>query len=231
MKSITNDKIIESRARIAKLAKFGGLGILMLSLALSFRPERIVWAYMALSLGLVLTSVATYNANKWVKEPRSDQLLAKAMKGFGRSYRLYNYTLHVDHVLLYPYGLFVLKVKRQEGEISCQGNKWHRKFSLRRLWELFFQEALGNPTMQVQREIKALRRFIDSAGPLPEAEVPIEGVIVFTNPKAKLEVVDPLMPVVHIKKLKPFIRNLRERRPIPKSTYKALARLFDEAST
>jgi len=231
VKVVTNEKLIESRTRIAKLANFGGLGILILAMALSFRPGKIIWAYVALILGLVLVSVATYNASKWVKEPRSDQLLAKAMKGFGRNYRLYNYTLPVDHALLCPYGLLILKVKGQEGEIVCQGKKWHRKFSLRRLWELFFQESLGNPTMEVQREIEALRRFIGSAGLSPDAEVPIEGVIVFTNPKAKLEISDPLVPVVHIRELKPFLRKLRGRSPIPEDTHKALARFFDEAST
>jgi len=229
VKVFTNERLIESRARFAKWANFGGLGLLMLSLALSFHPERIVWAYMTLTLGLVLISVATYNANRWVKKPRSDQLLAKAMKGFGRHYRLYNYILPVDHLLLCPHGLLILKVKGQEGEIRCQGKKWHRKFSLRRLWELFFQEALGNPTMEVQGEIQRIRRFIGSAELPPDAEIPIEGVIVFTNPKAKLEVIVPLVPVVHIGELKPLLRKLRGRSPIPEGTHEALARVFDEA--
>ena len=229
MKVITNERFIKSKARVATWTNFGGLAILMVSLALSFRPERIVWAYMALILGLALISIAIHNANRWVKEPRSDQLLAKAMRGFGRSYRLYNYVLPVDHALLCPYGLFVLKVKKQEGEIRCQGKKWRRRFSLRRLWGLFFQEPLGNPTVEVQREIQRIRRFINSAELPPESEIPIEGVIVFTNPKAELEVIDPLVPVVHLKELKPFLRKLRGRRTIPEGTHKALARFFDEA--
>ena len=227
MKVIVNEKLVKRQATIGKWASLLGIGALLGGLVVSYRwPNQLTISFGCLIVGFVLASVGTYNMNRWVKEPRADQALTKALKGFDNKHFLYHYTLPAGHVLLAPSGLFVFTVKDHHGEIRCEGEKWHQKFNWGRLLLFFGQEGLGNPTREVRGEIKRLRHFLDSR--LPEADVPIEGLIVFTNPRARLELTDPIVPVVNNKKLKPFLRQQKKKR-IPAEQRKELAEIFEEA--
>ena len=227
MKVITNEKLVKRQATLGKWASLLGMGALLGGLVVSYRwPNQLTISFGCLIVGFMLASVGTYNMNRWVKEPRADQALDKALKGFDNKHFLYHYTLPATHVLLAPSGLFVFMVKDNHGEIRCEGEKWRHKFSWGRLLLFFGQEGLGNPTREVRGEIERLRRFLDEK--LPEADLPIEGLIVFTNPRAKLELIDPALPVVSSNKLKTFLRQLKKSR-IPAEQRKELAEIFEEA--
>jgi hypothetical protein len=226
MKVFTNEKLVKRQAAIGKWASLIGMGALLGGLAVSYRwSNQITLSFGCLIVGFLLASVGTYNMNRWVKEPRADQALTKALKGFDNRYSLYHYRLPAAHVLLGPSGLFVFTVKDHHDEIRCEGEKWHQKFNWRRLLLFFGQEGLGNPTREVRGEIERLRRFLDKK--LPEADVPTEGLIVFTNPRARLELMDPAVPVVSGKKLKTFLR--QEKKHIPAEQRKELAEIFEQA--
>lgn len=227
MRVIINEKLVKRQAAIGKWAGLIGMGALLAGLVVSYRwPNQLTVSFGCLIVGFMLASVGTYNMNRWVKEPRADQALDKALKGFDNKHFLYHYTLPAAHVLLAPSGLFVFTVKNHHGEIRCEGQKWHQKFNWGRLLLLFGQEGLGNPTREVGGEIERLRRFLDKRS--PEADVPIEGLIVFTNPRARLELIDPAVPVVTSKKLKTFLRQLKKKR-ISAEQRKELTEIFEEA--
>jgi hypothetical protein len=227
MKVIVNERLVKRQAAIGKWASLIGMGALLAGLFVSWRwSNQITASFGCLIVGFILASIGTYNMNRWVKEPRADQALDKALKGFDNRHLLYHYTLPAVHVLLGPSGLFVFTVKDHHGEIRCEGEKWHHKFNWGRLLLFFGQEGLGNPTREVRGEMERLRRFLDSR--LPEADVPIEGLIVFTNPRVELELIDPAMPVVSSKKLKNFLRQLKKER-LPAEQRKELAEIFEEA--
>ncbi|HID63544.1 MAG TPA: NERD domain-containing protein [Anaerolineae bacterium] len=228
MKVIINEKLVTRQAAIGKWASLIGMGALLAGLVVSYRwPNLTTASFGCLIIGFLLASVGTYNMNRWVKEPRADQVLTKALKGFDNKHFLYHYTLPATHVLLAPSGIFVFTVKDHHGEIRCEGEKWHHKFNWGRLLLLFGQESLGNPTGEVRREIGKLRRFLDER--LPEADVPIEGLIVFTNPGARLELIDPAVPVVSSNKLKAFLRKLKRKKRISAEQRKELAEIFEGA--
>jgi hypothetical protein len=227
MKVIVNEKLVKRQAAIGKWASLIGMGVLLAGLVVSYRWSNLTTlSFGFLIVGFVLASVGTYNMNRWVKEPRADQVLAKALKGFDNKHFLYHYTLPAAHVLMAPSGLFILTVKDHHGEIRCEGERWHQKFNWGRLLLFFGQEGLGNPTREVRAEIESLRRFLDKR--LPELDVPIEGLIVFTNPRAKLELMDPAVPVVTSNKLKAFLRQQKKKR-ISAEQRKELAEIFEEA--
>jgi hypothetical protein len=227
MKVIINEKLVKRQATIGKGASLIGMGALLAGLVVSYRwPNLLTVSFGCLIVGFLLASIGTYNMNRWVKEPRADLALDKALKGFDNKHRVYHYTLPATHVLLAPSGLFVFTVKDHHGEIRCEGEKWHQKFNWGRLLLLFGQEGLGNPTREVRGEIGRLRHFLDSR--LPEADVPIEGLIVFTNPRARLELTDPAVPVMTSKKLKTHLRQLKRKR-ITTEQHKELAEIFEEA--
>jgi len=173
----------------------------------------------------LLSQVGIYHANRWVKQPRADQTLDKILKGFDDRYHLYNYVLGPPHVLLAPFGLCVIKPKDQGGKVRCQGEKWrHEAGRKRMILRLFGQEGLGNPTKEMRAEVEKLRRFL--AQRLPDNSVPIEGVVVLTNPQVDLETESPAVPVLDGKQLKSFLRDLSKERPIPGSQRKQLAEIL-----
>jgi hypothetical protein len=223
MQVITNEKLIRNRVRLGRVASFAGLGILILGLVASLSPQWLLASFGCLIVGFLLSQVGIYNANRWVKEPRADQTLDKILKGFGDRYHLYNYVLPAAHVLLTPFGLCVIKPKRQGGAIRCEGEKWHHELGWKRILRLFGQEGLGNPAKEVRAEVEKLRGFL--AQRFPE-EVSIEGVVVFTNPEVELEAENPAVPVLDGTQFKLFLRDLSKERPIPGSQRKQLAEIL-----
>ena len=226
MQIITNEKLIKNRARLGRVASFAGLAILLLGLIVSLSPQWLLASFGCLFVGFVLSQVGLYHANRWVKEPRPDQTLVKILKGFDDRYHLYNYVLKAHHVLLTPFGLCVIISKDQGGKVRCEGEKWRSEGGWKQMiFRLFGQEGLGNPTKEVQAQVERLRRFL--AQRLPGEEVPIEGLVVFTNPQVDLEAENSDVPVLDGKQLKVFLRNMSKERPIPGGQRKQLAEILD----
>lgn len=223
MQVITNEKLIRNRARLGRVASFVGLGILILGLVASFFQWLLV-SFGCLLVGFLLSQVGIYHANRWVKQPRPDQTLAKILKGLDNRYYLYNYVLPAPHVLLAPFGLCVINPKDQAGKIRCQGEKWRHETGRKRILRLLGQEGLGNPTKEVRAVTERLRRFL--AQLLPDNDMPIEGVVVFTNPQVDLEAENSSVPVLDGKQFKFFLRDLSKERPIPGSQRKQLAEIL-----
>ncbi len=226
MRLVINDKLAERRSRAAQRALTIGIMLLLSALGASFYPRYVLLAYPLMLLATILLTWATRTGDKWSGDSRSDKVLAKVLKGLDHRHRLYSYLLPAEHVLLSPAGIFVLKVKRQDGEISCHSGKWRRRFSLGRLLRMLSEEQLGNPTKQARLETGKLRRFV--ASHLPDVDVPIQPVIVFINPRAELDVVEPTMPAMLLSALKAYLRNAMADRKMPQERLKALIDLFSE---
>lgn len=224
MQVITNERLIKNRARLGRVASFAGLAVLVLGLVASLSPQWLLASFGCLFVGFLLSQVGIYNANRWVKEPRADQTLVKVLKGFDDRYYLYNYVLRAPHVLLTPFGLCVINPKHQAGKVHCEGERWRRDLGWKRILRLFGQEGLGNPTREVKAEVERLSKW--ASGQVSQWEVPIEGVIVFTNPEVDLEIENPAVPVLDGKQFKSLLRNLSKERPMSGSQRKQLAEIL-----
>jgi hypothetical protein len=230
LKNIIDEKKIERGARIAKIATFAGLGILLLGMILSLlvKEMSVIWiSFGCLVVGLVVSSIGTLNMNRWVRQPRADQALAQGLKGFDDRYRLYSYVLPAPHVLLSPMGLFVLTTMGHDGTIRYDGTRFRRAWTPGRLLRLMADEGLGRPVEEVQRQIAAVQQFL--AAHKAGQEIDIEGIIVFYNPRVQLEVTDPPLPIIEPKGMKKAIRRQSEEK-LPNRQYKELQALFDEAA-
>jgi len=125
MKIIRNEKHVKLRARIGQWASLGGMAVLGLGLVISFtRPQLIGISLACLLMGLLLSQIGLYHTKRWVQRPRPDEVLEKALKGLDNRFELYSFYLPAPHVLLGPPGLFVLRVQHQEGQITCQADRW-----------------------------------------------------------------------------------------------------------
>jgi hypothetical protein len=212
MKISINQEFIRRRATIARWSSLVGLGVLAIGLIVSFNQAYYYWSLPALVIGFILASVSAFNANRYVKEPRPDQALAKVLRGFDSTYHLFIFTAPIPHVLLTPARVYALVVKPQDGVIRRQGKRWQRDFSLRRLFLFFGEEGLGNPARDAQAEAERLRRELVKA--FSEEAPPVEAIAVFTNPNARLELPESApgevngAPVLAGKDLKKYLRAL-----------------------
>ena len=205
MKTVTNEAKIARNAKIGTWSSFGGMAVLGLGLYISFKlPQYIILSFISLAAGILLSNVGLYNANRWVKSPRSDEVLAKTLKGFDRRYYLYNYMLPVDHLLVAPSGLFVIIARNHDGAIYYANGRWRQKFNILRIFG-FLGEGVGNPVRDAEKSVGKIRKFIEKN--LPElGQIPIRPVVVFTSEKAELYIQDPPLPVLVPKGLKDFLR-------------------------
>ena len=205
MKIVTNQRLIARNARIGTWSSLAGMAVLGIGLFISIKlPGYIALSFVCLLLGMLLSNVGLYNANRWVKRPRPDEVLTKTLKGFDQRYYLYNYVMPVNHVLLAPSGLFVIVARNHEGPISYAGGRWRQKFSLLRAFGLL-GEGVGNPIHDAEKDVRKVQKWLTRE--IPElGEVPIQPVIVFTNEKAELNVQDPPLPVLDAKGLKEHLR-------------------------
>jgi len=206
MKAITNEKLIARNAKIGTWSSLVGLAVLGIGLYISIQwQEYIALSFVCLLAGIVLSNVGLYNANRWVKSPRPDEVLTKALKGFDRRYYLYNYVLPAGHTLLAPSGLFVIVARNHDGPISYAGGRWRQKFNLLRAFGIL-GEGVGNPIRDAEKNVLKMQKFLAKQG--LELEVAVQPLIVFTSEKAELHVQDPPLPVLTPKGLRDFLRKL-----------------------
>jgi len=230
MQNIVNTTRIARGARVGKIATLAGLGCLVAGLiaSLTLQQAGLIWvSFVCLLLGILVSSVGTMNMNRWVREPRADQALAQALKGFDDRYRLYSYYLPAPHVLLSPAGLFVFTAMGQDGAIRFDGQKFHRGFSAVRLLRFMAEEGLGKPFAEADAQVRAIEKLLDEYS-IGEG-VEVQNMLVFYNPRAQLDIADPPRPIAAPKGLKKTLRKQIGGGEIKLSgvQYRELRKLFD----
>ena len=210
MRVTVNEKFLQRRAQIARYSTLVGLGVLFVGLILSFNQQYYYWSLPALIIGFILANLSGFNSNRYVKEPRPDQSLAKALKGFDNTYHLFNYTGPIPHVLLTPSQVYALLIKPQDGVIRQTGKRWRRDFNLRRLFLFFGEEGVGNPPREAIAAAERLEGALDEA--FDEEAPSVEPLVIFTNPKAELVMAESSeeetgeVPILTAARLKKYIR-------------------------
>lgn len=225
----TDEELIKRKSIAARLGSGVGLVLVFCGVLLLWMPRGFPWSYLVILLGFVIGSVGNRQMSLWVNEPRADQALSRALRGFDDRHYLYNHILPAEHVLLAPYGLFVIKAKGVEGRIRCLQDRWQRGFSLFRLLRGFAPEPLGNPTKETEREMERLNEYI--AQRLPGGEFEVKGMIIFTHPQVQLEVRGATFPAIRLRGLKSYLRKAAAGGEMAEESRKELVRIFDEAAT
>lgn len=228
---ISNEKLIKTRTTWSGRLMLAGFGLILGSAVLTFlnptTPTFILPAYAALFGGFIIFNIGASAGAKWRLLPRADQALARALKGLDQRYRLYNFLLPAEHVLLTPAGITIFQVRRLAGVISCTGDRWFQKKSILSRLRFAAEEQLGNPTKDLEREMTAMRTLLDAN--LEGDPIPLEGLIFFPNPNAQLTITGSQIPVLTGKDIKNTIRQATAQRArLDTDTYNALADLFDE---
>lgn len=227
----TNEPFVENRKRLGRYASFGGLAIIFGGLVASIQNQFLL-AYGALIVGFILSNFGAYFLSRWGLD--AHEKLTSALKGMDKRYRLYNYLLPAPNVLLTPFGVTVFLVKNQEGQIVADEKGWRQPTSILGTFVRFMRalsaEALGDPAEDLEKQKAKMREFITD-GLRENGAVPVEGYIVFTNPRAAVTLSEVETPVIVLNVQPDAIKNAlrRDKRAAPLSTrvYDDLVTLFE----
>ncbi len=230
----TNGSFVRRQGRLGRISSLLGFGCLIVGLVLSWQQsELVLLAWATLIPGFLLITYGNYNTIRWGVKPRVDEIVANALKSLDHKYQLFNYIegLPADNLLLTPSGLIVLVTRPYLGEFINTGRKWRRQRNLVG-WLLALGEgSLGNPTKDAERDVAAVRQFLrDRLGEGSADQIPVDAVVVFTHPRAKLTVEEPEVPASHARDLKATIRPPQGRGKLPNPVYLRLSQILKSGS-
>ena len=226
---LRDDARITRMKRLGQITSFLGMGILLAGLFLVFLPgtaNLFFYQIVALFAGWMLSQIGIYLGNRYMREPRPDQVLDDVLKKVARDGRIYHYLLPAAHVLLIPTGIILFITKYQSGTISVEGDKWKQTgLGLRRF---FGQERLGNPSREAALSVEALASYLNKNAPSVE-EVPIAAMIVFTGKgNNNLDLKNSAIPAMHFTKVKGYLRQQKRETPMPEEDFVAIKAAFDQ---
>jgi hypothetical protein len=207
MRVVINKPKLAQRAQNANLASVGGMVMLLVGVILPLllpSLKQIVQLIIILA-GIVIAMIGIYQANRWVRKPRPEEQLGKALKGLDDKHVLYHYptALPCDHVLLTPEGVVSLETVNLAGQFSYKNGRWTERMTMGRALRSVVEERLGDPTRSAQQ----VQRYL--TGKLQELTgetIAVKPLIVFTHPNVLLDL-DPdcPVPVYPVDKLKKHV--------------------------
>jgi hypothetical protein len=229
MKIIKNETLIKRNAKIGSWTSLGALVVLGLGMYVSFtRPELFAYSLIALLLGFTLTQVGMYMGNKFGRSPRPDEKLDAGLKGLQNEFVMYHYTTPVSHLLVGPAGLWVVMPYHQRGQVVFKKNRWRMSGGgfLQNYMRIFGQEGLGRPDIEIDNEIKSLRKYLLKH--MEESEIPeINAIMVFTNDDVEVEGEGSPVPAMKLKQLKEFVRQKAKEKKLSAETTNKLKTVLE----
>ncbi len=98
----------------------------------------------------------------------------------------------IDHIILGPNGLFVLETKNWKGKITCHGDEWQREGR---------RNFKTSPSRQVKKNTAKIKRLLESSKSIRPLSIYVEGIIVFTNNHASLNLNNPTVLALKLRQL------------------------------
>jgi hypothetical protein len=208
MQLVANDALVRSRVRIAGFMHLAAFAVLLLGLFASFSPDLFYFYAASLFVGIVLLQLAQFNLRRWGPRHRQDGVLREGLKGLDNRYSLITFAAPElpDYLLASPRGMTVLVARPNKGTIVCRKDRWSYESGGPTLLRLF-RTALGNPTADAASGIENTRRYL--TGKLNESDWPVDAVIVFTSPDARLRIEGSTYPVTTLKELRNHLRRVK----------------------
>lgn len=203
MRSVIDRDKVNARAAAANYASVGGLMLLLASVLVPlFVPGLASFSWMLSVAGAAIAMIGIYLANRWVRKPRPEESLDKALKSFDDHFQIFHYpALPCDHILLTPSGVVALEVVNLAGRFAYRDGRWKESMSIGRALRYIVEPRLTDPTIFSRIAAQELAdRFQQALG--ADNAVPIKALMVFTHPAAELELDGPSVPACRIEKLR-----------------------------
>ena len=222
MQIIENERRIKISQNIGRILPWIGLGVLAVGWVLSLRgPEALPALLLSLPVGVLISMVGGFFADRFTGPLTHHAALQKALKGLDQNYASVHYLLPAPHVLISPGGCTVIVVKAHGGVVEFDGERWKHRDRGKFFRQLAGQEGLGNPTMEAERQTRRLQEWIDEQ--LPGREIPIQSVILFVHPRVKLNTDDSPVPAFYgTKKIRAWLRGPGKQTSLKSGDHRAL---------
>jgi hypothetical protein len=208
MRVETNWNLVRRNRRIANFLFFFSMAVLIggfiiantqlantnstdnLSLALA-----LILPWVVLPVGFISTLTSVRMTNLWVRKPRPEDAIREGLKGMNKRSILYNYYhFPARHVLVTPFGVFAMITRYQEGHFVVQGDRWKTAGgAFRWISRNFRRDDIGRPNEEAIRAANHVKGLLASTAP----NVPVQPLIIFVDPRAQVDIVDPTVPVLY----------------------------------
>ncbi len=222
MQVFVNEAFLAKRAKIARWGSIIGLAVLVLGLFVV--GTNVTLSYVFLIVGFICATVASFIMYQYVREPRADQVIAKALRQVDRRYSLYSYYLPSDNVILSHHGITVVIPRMQKGRVWYDGKRWHHKAGFSKVKQFFGEPGVGRPELDVAQDIRTMQKWLAKRG---MEDVPVNGLVVFVNPEIELELDNPPVPVVQPDNVADFFKEKLDNAPkISTARLKELRRII-----
>jgi flagellar biosynthesis protein FliQ len=209
MRISNNTKLINRNKRISQIVLYLSLALLVVGLLWSLTSPTVTqtqFSYLVLIPAYILVQVSIFLANRWSRSPRPDEIVAQSLKGLPDQYSLYNYYAGVNHLLVGPAGLWIIKPYYHSGEIAydSEKNRFRQKGGPFIISKLFGQESLPDISHESKIAKGQFEKFIKKN----DLKIDIDPKIVniFYSEKADLNTRNAPEPTMPADKLKDFIR-------------------------
>jgi hypothetical protein len=227
MRIIRNERRIRTLSFIGRHATLAGLLALLAGLIISFvRPEWIAVLLACVTVGIILSVVGGYFADRYASPLAHHEALARTLKGLDDRHVLVQYVLPASHVLVERGGCTVFVVKAQGGQVTYQDGRWKHRQRGKFFRQFAGQEGLGAPDLEAGDQVRKLERWL--ARHLPDVEVPVQAAIVFVNPDVVLEADDAPVPAFYGKKVKAWLRGPGKLKPLPDGVRRQLTEAISD---
>jgi hypothetical protein len=204
MRVETNERLVKRNRQIAQYLFFGTFailigGLLVINSQVTDQNNIALIALMQallLPLAFISTIISVRMTNLWVRVPRPENVIREALKGLSNRSVLYNY-FHIParHVLICPQGVFAMVTRYHDGVYVVENDRWRAQRSLPgRLIALLRFDAIGNPNDDALRAAEHVTKLLQPIAP----DVTVQPLIVFTDPRATVEVISSSVPVVQM---------------------------------
>ncbi len=229
MKTVMNKAKLIRKAQNANIASISGMVALLAGVVvpLVFPSLGQIAPLICILAGIAIAMVGIYQANRWVRKPRPEEQLSKALKGLDDKYVLYHYpsSLPCDHLMLTPDGVVILETVNLAGQFVYKDERWTERMSMGRALRSVVEERLGDPT----RSALAVQRYlVGKLLKLTGETIAVKPVIVFTHPGAELDLEpDGPVPVFPASKLKKHVPIEGPR--LSPETYQTIASFLEDA--
>jgi hypothetical protein len=214
MQLVANQQLVKNRVRLGAAFHIGAfalfLGALVLTTQTDVSRELPVFSWVAILVGMALYSLGQTQLRRWGPRNRQEEQLGQAIRSLDDRYKLYAFLSSSlpDYILVSPAGIHVLVIRSDAGQISCVRDRWNRPSA--RIGRLF-GSGLGNPTTDVQRQLSQIRALLTREG--LASDVPMAGLVIFTNARAMLRVEGCSFAVTRLKDLKDVLRRAAGKGP------------------
>ncbi len=240
MKLVRNEKHISRNKLLGRILTFSSLGVLGLGLYFAFKKEMnlILYSYVCLIVGFILTQIGLNFVNRYGRSPRYDEIFGSAFEKLRHEYTYYVYTTPVPMLLMGPCRIWMPIPVNATGEISYVDGKWVHK-TRNRIQKMMGQDSVGKPDREVADASAALSKYLTEKGVPADLHPELKPIMVVYLKETQLgDVSKAPYPVVEMEDLKRYIRRMDREQcadPISPETAEklkqALANGLEETTT